>query len=218
MKAHTLLAATLLLAGTAHAQERAAAGTTETQMTWSALKSLVEKAETNSTAAHSRIDQLVDCGKLNMLYGPGHAKANTKGCIAIDTAGAMAFVPATNRYYQHTGVKVKKGQKVTMKVTGKVSWARTGSGPSVNYHDASARIDATGQKYAKYNPICPLRYTISSAAVHADAYDYSGTSYCAKNDLTFTAPSTGDIYVGIPEGGSSTGDNDGGFTVSLTVE
>lgn len=69
------------MVGATQAQERAAGGTTETQMTWTALKSQVETARTESAAAHTRIDKIVICNKKNMLYVPGVTGADTDGCI-----------------------------------------------------------------------------------------------------------------------------------------
>lgn len=65
----------------AFAQERAAGGTTETQMTWSALKSAVDTARTESKAAHDRIDQIELCNKKSMDYAPKVTGADADGCI-----------------------------------------------------------------------------------------------------------------------------------------
>lgn len=63
------------------AQERAAGGTTETQMTWTALKSQVDTARAESTAAHTRIDKIQVCSKKQMIYVPNAAGADADDCI-----------------------------------------------------------------------------------------------------------------------------------------
>lgn len=73
--------AALLMAGPAQAQERSAATTLETQMTWSTLANLVEAANANSKAANARIDQSVLCNKKFMAYAPGAPGADSDGCI-----------------------------------------------------------------------------------------------------------------------------------------
>ncbi len=78
-----LLATLCLLIPAAHAQERTAAGPLESQMTWSTLKTLVDDANTKSTAAHTRIDQLEKCNKKGLLYAPGTADVDADGCKSM---------------------------------------------------------------------------------------------------------------------------------------
>lgn len=73
--------AAILLAGPVQAQERSAATTLETQMTWSTLANLVEAANANSKAANTRIDQSILCNKKFMAYAPGAPGADSDGCI-----------------------------------------------------------------------------------------------------------------------------------------
>ncbi len=83
MKLWMLGAAVLALAGTGHAQERTAAGSLDTQMTWSALAAKVGAASDKAEAVNSRVDQIVVCGLKGMLYAPGHAKADGQGCLQV---------------------------------------------------------------------------------------------------------------------------------------
>ncbi len=78
-----LCAALCVAAPLAHAQERTAAGALDTQMTWSALKNLVDGANTKITATNYRIDQIEKCGKKGMLYAPGTPNVDTDGCKAM---------------------------------------------------------------------------------------------------------------------------------------
>lgn len=71
-----------MMAFSAQAQERSAAGATDTQMTWSALKSLVDKANAESQGAHTRIDQMVACTAKSMFYAPDVKGADKTGCIS----------------------------------------------------------------------------------------------------------------------------------------
>ena len=215
MKTTLALLATLLTLGVpALAQERTAGGPLQNEASWAALKNLTEQANANAKTAHIRLDQMALCGNKSMFYAPDAEDADTDGCKPGQSQDTLVFIPATNRYYQHSGVSAKKGQTVTLKATGKIAFARTANYP---YYGASDRPSTTGQKYHKYNPLCPLRIVMSATPVHADVYDYAGTSLCAEEHMTFKAPASGDIYLGIPEGGSNSGDNDGGFTVSVRV-
>lgn len=74
------LGALALCCGQAVAQERAAGGAAETQMTWTALKSLVDTARIESKGAHDRIDQSIVCNKQFKVYAPD-AKGAVNGCL-----------------------------------------------------------------------------------------------------------------------------------------
>lgn len=82
------------LGSIAMAQERAAGGTVETQMTWHALSSLVEDAKTKTEAVSLRVDQIVKCNNKAMAYAPG-AGADADGCIENSKLLALQ-VRATN--------------------------------------------------------------------------------------------------------------------------
>ncbi len=72
-----------LFVPTIQAQERTAAGTLGTQMTWSALKTLVDDAGTKITATNYRIDQMEKCAKKGLLYTPGLEGVDADGCKAM---------------------------------------------------------------------------------------------------------------------------------------
>src|SRR5689334_12035540 len=76
-----MFAAALCMSQPLWAQERSAGGSAETQMTWSALSAKIANVDTKATGANVRIDQLVKCGKKEMLYAPGMAGADADGCI-----------------------------------------------------------------------------------------------------------------------------------------
>ncbi|BAV53020.1 Uncharacterized protein MLTONO_p0550 (plasmid) [Mesorhizobium loti] len=77
-----LLTASALLTPPAIAQERAATGPMDTQMTWSALSDQISSLKTQVTGTNARMDQLVLCGKKGLLYAPGQAGADGQGCLA----------------------------------------------------------------------------------------------------------------------------------------
>ncbi|RYG61840.1 MAG: hypothetical protein EON60_02045 [Alphaproteobacteria bacterium] len=53
------------------AQERAAAGALETQMTWSSLKNQVEGLKTQVSGLDTKINMVATCGKQGKVYTPG---------------------------------------------------------------------------------------------------------------------------------------------------
>ncbi|MER9336780.1 hypothetical protein NKJ06_22740 [Mesorhizobium sp. M0293] len=78
----SLIAAAMVLAWPAMAQERAATGPIDTQMTWSALSSQISTLGVKVDGANKRMDQLVICSKKSMLYAPGDAVSDTDGCLS----------------------------------------------------------------------------------------------------------------------------------------
>lgn len=71
----------LAFAGAAQAQERTAIGGTDTQMTWSALSTLINGVSTKTDAVNSRVDQVVVCAKKGMVYAPGAPGIDGDGCL-----------------------------------------------------------------------------------------------------------------------------------------
>lgn len=70
------------------AQERAAGGSLDTQVTWTALSDMAKAASDKATAVNTRVDQVVVCGKVGRVYAPGVAGADSNGCLdamAVDT-------------------------------------------------------------------------------------------------------------------------------------
>ncbi len=119
MKSLPLMAALALVATAAHAQERTAAGSMETQMTWSTLKTLTDDANAKSTAAHTRIDQLEKCGAKGLFYAPSATGADAQGCIGggssqIESGTVNTGVPWAN---QTVKVTFKKPFKTVPTVT-----------------------------------------------------------------------------------------------------
>lgn len=75
-----LMGGLCLLATGAQAQERTAIGGTDTQMTWSALSTLINGVDTKTDAVNSRVDQVVVCAKKGMVYAPGAPGTDAQGC------------------------------------------------------------------------------------------------------------------------------------------
>lgn len=63
------------------AQERAASGVMETQMTWSALSNIAKGAGDKADAVNSRVNQIVVCGRKNMIYAPNAIGVDAEGCV-----------------------------------------------------------------------------------------------------------------------------------------
>ena len=63
------------------AQERSASGSMDTQVTWTALSNLAKAANDKADMVGTRVDQIVVCGKKNMIYAPGAAGADAQGCV-----------------------------------------------------------------------------------------------------------------------------------------
>ncbi|WP_142781092.1 hypothetical protein [Agrobacterium sp. T29] len=81
MKTPLLLILLLLaLLSSVHAQERTAAGTMETQMSWSALSSKIGTVDAKVFGINSLINQDIACGRKGMLYAPGPG-ADGQGCM-----------------------------------------------------------------------------------------------------------------------------------------
>ncbi len=86
----SLIAAVMALALPALAQERAATGPMDTQMTWTALSTMISSVGTKVDGANKRMDQLVICSKKGMLYAPGDAASDGQGCKASTAAPTLA--------------------------------------------------------------------------------------------------------------------------------
>ncbi len=65
------------------AQERAAAGSLENQMTWTSLSNMAKAAEAKADAVNSRVDAVVVCGKKGMVYAPDAPLADAAGCLTV---------------------------------------------------------------------------------------------------------------------------------------
>lgn len=131
-----------------HAQERAAGGTVETQMTWSALSSLVNAASAKADAVNSRVDQAVVCGKKGMVYAPGAAGVDGAGCISAQYVNSIVSCGNQGKIYNATSnACVVPGEltsiincgnqkkvyssttKTCVEVEGGTRWYASGSGP-----------------------------------------------------------------------------------------
>src|SRR5690606_8326257 len=64
------------------AQERTAGSAIDTQVTWTAVKNLVDAANTKSDAVNTRVDQTEKCAEKDQLYAPNDPAA-TLGCKPV---------------------------------------------------------------------------------------------------------------------------------------
>lgn len=87
MYRYLAIAALMACSGIAHAQERTAAGATETQMTWSALSSEISTVDDEVKGVNARVDEVTVCGKKGMFYAPGMPGVDSQGCLAPAVPG-----------------------------------------------------------------------------------------------------------------------------------
>lgn len=80
----------VLATGYGYAQERAATGSMEAQVTWTALSNMVKSAEDKVTAVNTRVDQVVVCGRKGFVYAPGQAGADADGCLVPAGQASLA--------------------------------------------------------------------------------------------------------------------------------
>jgi hypothetical protein len=85
-----------LISITSNAQERTAAGSISTQMTWSALATKVTSADEKADALNARLDKVTGCNSQGMLYVPGHADADANGCKKIAAAPSKMDIRTYN--------------------------------------------------------------------------------------------------------------------------
>ncbi|PZP40401.1 MAG: hypothetical protein DI585_01040 [Pseudomonas fluorescens] len=90
MKHLLLTLATCALLTSPHAQERAAGGALETQMTWSALSSQIGAVKNDHEMLKAVVDQITTCGKSGRFYAPGTAGADGSGCSAAATTARLS--------------------------------------------------------------------------------------------------------------------------------
>ena len=98
MKSPRLLAwslVTLALVTVAIAEEHKPADAMDVQPSWGALANQIKSADDKATEAHTRIDQMVECAKLNKLYTPGKFGADAHGCFDIQAKEEAAKAPPT---------------------------------------------------------------------------------------------------------------------------
>ncbi|PZP39139.1 MAG: hypothetical protein DI585_05055 [Pseudomonas fluorescens] len=88
----------LIIGVEAHAQERAASGSVDTQMTWTALKTAVGAVEGKADAVNARVDQIVVCGRKGMVYAPGDGAADAQGCKSAVSGNQSAHWDINNGY------------------------------------------------------------------------------------------------------------------------
>ncbi|RYG61343.1 MAG: hypothetical protein EON60_03895 [Alphaproteobacteria bacterium] len=117
----TLFMGAILTVGT-HAQERVAIGSGETQMTWTALKTAVETARSESSGAHKRIDQIVVCNTKQMIYSPDTIGKDNDGCVANKDLANVLTCSKQKKFFD--GTKCVAGDVET---TVGLRWVQTGS-------------------------------------------------------------------------------------------
>lgn len=80
----------------AHAQERTAGSSLDTQMTWTALAAQAKAAKDAADAVNSRVNQIAICGSQGKVYAPGAPGANAQGCKAADVDLSAINTAITN--------------------------------------------------------------------------------------------------------------------------
>ena len=123
-----------LCAITATAQERAASGDMDVQVTWTALKSEVDSAKAGTEIVKVKVDQVIKCNKKMMLYAPGASGADGDGCIALEFAMLPEYVESAGWQRPSYTLACTKGRKITRAMVNvstnpnQLACNRTGSG------------------------------------------------------------------------------------------
>lgn len=140
----TFICCGILLSGMTglQAQERAAGGTTETQMTWSALKSQVDTARAESTAAHTRIDKIQVCSKKQMIYVPNAAGADADDCIHNTKIENVITCGKTGMVYNGTKCVDPEAETIAC-------------GKKKQFYNGKDCVDMT-------EPVCTMKFTTAS--------------------------------------------------------
>ncbi|RYG60189.1 MAG: hypothetical protein EON60_08020 [Alphaproteobacteria bacterium] len=140
------------MAGLAYAQERAAGGAAETQMTWSSLRSIVDGANAISDAVNTRVDQIVACNKKQMIYSPG---TTADGCVPNTDVANLITCGDSGQIYD----KSKKGcVDPSTDVTPKLIWLPNDvfvDGKSKDYADCPRMFS----NCTTVNQRCKVEYT-----------------------------------------------------------
>ncbi len=132
-----------------HAQERAAGGAVDTQMTWSALSTQINGVSVKADAVNSRVDQAVVCGRLGKVYAPGATGADANGCLSAQYVNSIVNCGNQGRIYNSASnscvipgeiasiIACGNQQKVyqastnsCVEVAGGTRWVEVGPGPA----------------------------------------------------------------------------------------
>lgn len=89
-------AVSLITVSHGFAQERAAGGTLDTQITWTALSDMAKAASDKAAAVNTRVDQIVVCGKNGRIYAPGGVGADASGCMEAKAADGTTITTINN--------------------------------------------------------------------------------------------------------------------------
>ncbi|NTB05788.1 hypothetical protein [Agrobacterium tumefaciens] len=104
MKLFVFVTVICLSSLSAHAQERTAGGTLQTQASWNALQSLYEQANGTAKNAHFRLNQAEKCADKGMLYAPNSSNKDGDGCKQVSMPD-----PAKLNIEVHTQALCKRG-------------------------------------------------------------------------------------------------------------
>lgn len=100
--AMTCCAISFLTISHGFAQERAAGGTLDTQVTWTALSDMAKAASDKAAAVNTRVDQIVVCGKNGRIYAPGGVGADASGCMEAKAADGTTITNINNSVKTNT--------------------------------------------------------------------------------------------------------------------
>ncbi|RYG59030.1 MAG: hypothetical protein EON60_11670 [Alphaproteobacteria bacterium] len=156
---------TVMVAATSVAQERAAGGSAETQMTWSTLSNQVKGTQAYAEGVNTRVDQVVACGNKGMLYAPDHADA-VKGCVVAMKDTDLVKVLDCNKNGQfYNGTKCVAPQLVF----------KTLSTPMYNSIATHQADDVTARK------LCQLAGMSGYSGMGSESYDNPGPNTNNRN-------------------------------------
>ncbi|RYG60188.1 MAG: hypothetical protein EON60_08015 [Alphaproteobacteria bacterium] len=136
----------------AQAQERAAGGNVEAQMTWTSLSSLVTGANEKSAAVNKRVDQIVTCNKKQMIFVD---TAAGDGCVANTDVANLITCGDSGQIYDKSK---KTCIDPSTAVTPKLLWLPNGvtvAGKSKDYADCPRMYS----NCTTANQRCKVQYT-----------------------------------------------------------
>lgn len=114
--------------------------------------------------------------------------------------GGQAITVPANRQWTATGITVRQGQRLTITAQGDIRLSS----------DPNDRATASGIVNQRYDSRAPLPRTLAGALIGRIG---NGEPFGIGANNTFTAPGTGQLFLGINE--SNVSDNEGSFQVTV---
>ena len=152
------------------AQERAAGGQLDTQVTWSAITGDIHGVDDKAKVVNARIDQVGLCAKKGMIYAPGATGADAQGCVMAAIPPSITnSINTLNSTVNATNSSITK--IMTCNTNGQIYNSATGACSSIVQPGMVVKIAGSAQpisgngKYASYAlASCPSGTTLVDCA------------------------------------------------------